>query len=167
MNIYPKFFYFTSLLYLIFALNANSAEQSQKCEFLGEHLYSCEKFSCETFSSKNPANVISQEIKGKNDEGLCVHEQIMSNGERVVCEYEEQSRKFMSIKMADAKSGNNINKNDDVKYSEALVEQIFLSECVVYDREGNIVKDKNAGEEEYVDFLNEAKTKNDLTRITK
>lgn len=155
---------FYSLLFLFLTLispNANSsapvANQSQNCKFLGENLYGCKQFECATFSGTT-SEIITQNIQGKNDDGECIVEQKFSNGEKIICNYQEESRKFMAIKMQDSKNGA-IGKNiDDIEYTKALMEEIFLSECIVYDADGKIAKDV-LKKPETIDFKSKARVK--------
>ncbi|HCR86353.1 MAG TPA: hypothetical protein DIV86_06710, partial [Alphaproteobacteria bacterium] len=106
-------------------------------EYLPEHLFGCEKFECVTSrKEKGQSNIVFQKIIGVNKEGLCVHEQTTENSEKIICQYEKESRKFLSIKMQDAKTGKLGNTPEDIEYSEALIGEIFYNECEVFDKSG-------------------------------
>lgn len=156
-----KYIRFLFLFLTLITPNANSSastpKQSQDCKFLGENLYGCKKFECATFSSST-SEIITQNIKGKNNKGECIVEQKFSNGEKITCQYQEESRKFMAIKMQDSKNGSIGKDIDDIEYTKALMEEIFLSECIVYNANGEIAKDV-LKKPEVIDFKSKARIK--------
>ena len=101
--------------------NYNQIQQTYSCNILNEFLYDCEKFRCRTSIPELYAE-ISQEIKGLDEEGNCVHEQETPEGDTVFCKYSEESRKFLSLSIAK-------NKADAFGLSEpSAKEKFFLNE---------------------------------------
>lgn len=157
-----KYFKLAIFVFVFFLATSSNSEDvssqvSVNCKFLPEHLYSCDKFECQSsVEERGTTNIVSQKIIGLDDKGLCINEQVTQGGEKIVCHYENESRKFMSIKMQDAKTGKLGKDEDDIEYSEALMGEIFYNECEVFDKNGNKVDlselEENAVEQQDLDF---------------
>jgi len=117
-------------------ISSGSASAAQtSCKALGDNLYNCTKFECTTPDPSNPKQFITNVVKGYDKNGECVHEQSSPSGEKLVCSYSDESRKFLGLKMK--KSGSDIAGIENVtEFEENLMADIFQNECEVVSKTG-------------------------------
>lgn len=101
---------------------------SNGCHDLGVFLTECSEYRCKMRNPKIPTSSITQEIKGFDDQGRCVHIQKMSDREKITCKYSEDARKYIAIRMEQVKSGEYTNP-DQQELEKRLMEDIFIHEC--------------------------------------
>jgi hypothetical protein len=121
--------YLLPLFLLLIATPAFSGEM-QDCKILGDKLYNCEKFECFTTSADIPGGKIINKILGYNNEGECSHEQANPNGDKVLCRYSEESRKFIALKLKKAGS-DLLGLEEQSELDENIMADIFHNECDV------------------------------------
>lgn len=121
--------YFLSLFLTMIAMPVFSAGQ-QDCKILGDKLYNCEKFECYTTSPDMPGGKIINTILGYNEEGECAHQQSNPNGDKVLCRYSEESRKFIALKLKKAGS-DLLGLEEQSDLDENIMADIFHNECDV------------------------------------
>jgi hypothetical protein len=132
-----KFFLGLGFLYFIFSATGGSlaagnpvVESPNSCKLMGDNLYNCTPFECDTSSPKDPDNSIHNKIVGFDKNGFCYTEQQNKSGEKVTCHYSEESRKFLSLRMKKYQS--DIAHMPEIsEMEENILADIFHNECDV------------------------------------
>jgi hypothetical protein len=125
----------------------NSPNQTYSCKILPEFLYGCEEFKCAS-PVPNRRVIIEQEIKGLGKDGLCLHEQTTPEGDIVICNYSEESRKFLSLSMQKNKPSVLGQAAIDPR-EQFLAMEIFKNECTVIETDKK--DDDNEDSRIYID----------------
>ncbi len=133
-----KFFLLASFFVSIFTVAAQASdnkisaviEKENSCKLMGDNLYNCTPFECDTSLSDRPSDKIHNKISGLNEAGDCVTEQSTVDGEKVICKYSGESRKFLSLRMKKYQTDlTNIPQSSELE--EGILADIFHNECDV------------------------------------
>ena len=128
-----KTFIFLKVALIIVFLATPQAYAVKDCKNLGNKLLKCEEFECITKSEALDNALITNKVLGfEND--LCVHEQINPNGEKVVCRYSDESRKFIGLRINKYIS-NKSSMQQGKAFEENILADIFHNECEVISAE--------------------------------
>ncbi len=137
----------SAFLFFVSVLFVPAVSFSNECALLGDNLYNCTPFECDTKSPDNPKLVIHNRIVGLNSVGACVHEQANADGEKVLCRYSEESRKFLAIRIK-KHSSTLSDMPQGSEFEESILGDIFANECDVSSPHGDdkpvVAEDENA-----------------------
>jgi hypothetical protein len=138
-----SFLFFVTVL--LFATNSYS--EGVSCKTLGDSLFGCTPFECDTTAPEMKGQKIHNKIVGLNEAGQCVHEQANPDGEKVICKYSEESRKFLGIRLK--KAGSDLaNMPESSEFEENILADIFHNECDVISSKAADDKPVVTGDEE-------------------
>jgi hypothetical protein len=105
-------------------------ESANSCKTMGDNLYNCTPFECDTSLPGDASKKVHNKIVGLNKDGDCVSEQSNAGGDKVTCRYSDESRKFLALRMKKAHTDlANMPETSDME--ENILADIFHNECDV------------------------------------
>ncbi len=126
-----NFLFFFGLI--LFSTNSYSADNN--CKLLGDNLYNCVPYECNTPWPADNKKIVNNKITGYNDKKECVHVQTNPNGDKITCKYSEESRKYLSLRMKKA-SSDLLHMPEGSEMEENMLADIFQNECEVVNNSG-------------------------------
>lgn len=123
-----RFLFSLSVLLLSSPSFAEEQKLSNNCKLLGDSLYNCTPYECETKTSENIP--VKNKIIGLNSDDECVQEQSNADGDKVLCRYSEESRKFLALRMKKYNT-DLASMPEGSEFEEAILADIFHNECDV------------------------------------
>ncbi len=124
------------LFFPVLLISADAfAAQGNTCSLYGDKLYSCTAFECTTSLPEARDRTIHNRIIGLAPDGSCVSEQSNPDGEKVICRYSEESRKFLGLRLKKAGS-DLVNMPESSQFEENILADIFHNECDVVSARG-------------------------------